>query len=288
MIKKNVKVIVLSVLALCVLAICTSAVSYNVPEQSVLLLQFGKVVEVKNEPGIYFKIPLVQKAKKIYTGERLYDIPVSDVITSDKKTMIADCYITWKIDNPQVYYQSLASEAATQGVIDVAVYNAMKTEISSTKQEEIISGKDGTLADNILKRLNLSKNGISIIKVEMKQMDLPDDNKDSVYERMISERGVIEAEYTAKGKKEAANIRSATDSEVRTKISDAQVEAANTEAEGDKEYFKRLAEAYGASAERKEFYNFIMGLDAMKESLANGGTIAIDQESPLYSILNNQ
>lgn len=92
----------------------------------------------------------------------------------------------------------------------------------------------------------------------------------------------------ANGERDAKNIRSAADAKARTLVSDAQVVAATTKAEGESEYFKTLADAYGASPERQEFYNFIIGLDAMKESLANGGTIAIDKDSPLYNILINQ
>ena len=253
-----------------------------------LIVQLGEVVDTKTEPGIYFKIPIIQSTKNIYVGERLYDIPSSEVITSDKKSMIANCYVTWKITDPKKYYQTLSSEAVAQGRIDVVVYNAMKNVISSTSQDDVIGGKDGSLGETIMKKISMEQYGITITANEIKVLDLPDVNKEAVYNRMISERNAIAAEYKANGERDAKNIRSVADAKARTLISDAQVIAATTKAEGESEYFKTLADAYGASPERQEFYNFIIGLDAMKESLTNGGTIAIDKDSPLYNILINQ
>lgn len=286
--KKNVRTIIFSVIAILVIFVGTSFFGYNTKNNNVLIIQFGEVVDTKTEPGIYFKIPIIQTTKNVYVGERLYDIPSSEVITSDKKTMIANCYVTWQITDPKKYYQTLSSEAVAQGRIDVVVYNAMKNVISSTSQDDVIGGKDGSLGATILNRISMDQYGIDITANEIKVLDLPDVNKEAVYNRMISERNAIAAEYKANGERDAKNLRSAADAQARTLVSDAQVIAATTQAEGESEYFKTLADAYGASAERQEFYNYMIGLDAMKESLANGGTIAIDQNSPLYSILNNQ
>lgn len=286
--KKNVTTIVFSVIAILVIFIGTSFFGYNTKNNNVLIVQLGEVVDTKTEPGIYFKLPIIQTTKNIYVGERLYDIPSSEVITSDKKSMIANCYVTWKITDPKKYYQTLSSEAVAQGRIDVVVYNAMKNVISSTTQDDVIGGKDGSLGETILKKISMEQYGITITANEIKVLDLPDVNKEAVYNRMISERNAIAAEYKAGGERDAKNIRSAADAKARTLVSDAQVVAATTKAEGESEYFKTLADAYGASPERQEFYNFIIGLDAMKESLANGGTIAIDKDSPLYNILINQ
>ena len=286
--KKNVTTIVFSVIAILVIFIGTSFFGYNTKNNNVLIVQLGEVVDTETEPGIYFKIPIIQSTKNIYVGERLYDIPSSEVITSDKKSMIANCYVTWKITDPKKYYQTLSSEAVAQGRIDVVVYNAMKNVISSTSQDDVIGGKDGSLGETIMKKISMEQYGITITANEIKVLDLPDVNKEAVYNRMISERNAIAAEYKANGERDAKNIRSVADAKARTLISDAQVIAATTKAEGESEYFKTLADAYGASPERQEFYNFIIGLDAMKESLTNGGTIAIDKDSPLYNILINQ
>lgn len=286
--KKVVRNVILAVIAIAVITVGTSFFGYALKNHNILILQFGEVVDVKDEPGVYFKLPLIQNTKDLFVGERLYDMTASEVITSDKKTMIADCYVTWKITDPKKYYQTLSSESVAQGRIDVAVYNAMKNVISATSQDQVISGKDGSLGTIILEKVSMEQYGIDVTQIEIKVLDLPDANKEAVYSRMISERNAIAAEYRANGERDAKNIRSAADAQVRTIISDAQVIAANTKAEGETEYFQILAEAYGSSQERTDFYNFIIGLDTMKESLANGGTITIDKDSPLYDIIVNQ
>ena len=280
--KKNVKTIILAVVAVLIIFVGSTCISYNTQNQHTMLMQFGQIVDVKTEPGIFFKIPFIQSVKKVYVGEQVYDVHESEVITSDKKNMIANCYVTWQIEDSKKYYQTVSSESIAQGRLDVAVYNSMKNVISSTTQDDVIAGKNGTLGRTILKDItSVEQYGIDVTDMEMKLLDLPN-------ERMISERQVIAAEYEANGEKEAQNIRSSADANVRAIVSDAEVVAANTEAEGETVYFQTLSEAYGASAERRDFYNFIIGLDAMKESLSNGGTITIDENSPLYDILNNQ
>lgn len=286
--KKITKTLIISALTIFIILVGTSFFGYNTKNHNVLIIQLGEVVNTKVEPGIYFKLPIIQKAKSIYVGEQLYDVPSSEVITSDKKSMIANCYVTWQITDPKKYYQTLSSESVAQGRIDVAVYNAMKNVISSISQDAVISGKDGSLGETILKKISMYKYGIAITANEIKVLDLPDSNKNAVYDRMISERNAIAAEYIANGDKNAKNIRSETDAQVRTLVSEAQVIAADTEAEGESEYFRILAEAYSSSPDRQEFYNFIIGLDAMKKSLVKGGTITIDKDSPIYDILINK
>lgn len=286
--KKIVKNVILELVAIFLITVGTSFFGYALKNHNILVIQFGEVVDVKTEPGLYLKLPVIQTTKDIFVGERLYDLPVSEVITSDKKTMIADCYVTWQITDAKKYYQTLSSESDAQGRLDVAVYNAMKNAISASTQDEVISGKDGSLGNTILNRISMEQYGITVRQMEIKVLDLPNENKTAVYERMISERNAIAAEYRANGERDAKNIKSKTDASVRTTVSDAQVTAAATIAEGETEYFKTLAEAYGASQERTDFYNFMIGLDAMKESLANGGTITIDKDSPLYDIIINQ
>jgi membrane protease subunit HflC len=286
--KKAIFSIVVAIILAILLGGVAVAVNYNEPNYSTLVFQFGQIKQVEDEVGVFFINPIIQSTKQIFTGERLYDISQSEVITSDKKTMIADCYVTWKVTDVKKFYQTLSSESLALSRIDAAVYNGMKNVISSTTQDDVISGKDGSLSDTILSKVDsLASYGITVTKIEMKLLDLPSENKNSVYSRMISERQVIAAEYEANGQRDAQNIRSATDATVRQTISEAEVIAAQTEAEGEAEYFSILADAYSGSKSKTEFYNFYMSLEALKESLQNGGTMVIDKTSPLYEILNN-
>ena len=260
------------------------------PNESALVKQFGRVVSEQSSPGVYFKVPFIQTVTYTNMAEHLYDLEASDVITSDKKTMIADCYAIWRVTDPLKFYQSLASSAKTaESRIDVAVYNSMKNVISSTPQTEVINGKDGSLNATILENVNgIDSYGINVNDVEVKLLDLPEDNKQSVYDRMISERNVISARYTAEGQQQAKEITNDVESTVRVMLSDANTRAAELEAEGDAEYYKILAEAYNGSEDARSFYEFIIGLNALKNSLAEGGTIVIDENNPLYSVIQNE
>lgn len=282
------KIVIKAVLLLAIL-ILSSCMYVLKPYDSVLINQLGRIVDTKEAPGLYFKLPFIQSTRTIYKGERLYDLAASDVITSDKKSMIADCYVIWQVENPLKFYQTLSSDSVAESRIDVAVYNAMKNVISSTKQDDVISGKDGTLDQIIMSKIDsVSNYGINLSDVEMKRLDLPDENRESVYTRMISERGVVASQFKAEGEREAEKIRNNFNSEVRILLAEAETNAAKLEAEGDSQYFEILADAYNSSDEKRDFYQFIIGLNAMKESLKNGGTIVLDKESPLYEIVQNK
>lgn len=251
-----------------------------------LIKEFGKVVETNAEAGLYFKKPFIQSVMKLPKEEQLYDLASSDVITSDKKSMIADCYVVWQISDPLKYYQTLKSTSNAESRIDILVYNAMKNVISATTQDEVIQGKDGTLSVKIMENLSgnsVEQYGISINLVEMKLLDLPSDNKDAVYNRMISERNKIAAQYTAEGESEAQQIRNDVDYQVRVILSNAEKESKSIIAEGEAEYMKIIQDAYN-STERKDFYQFLRGLDATKASLSEGTMVIIDDD---YKIIDN-
>lgn len=271
-----------------ILAILFLSSAYTLKENEFgLIKEFGKVVETKAEAGLYFKKPFIQSVMKLPKEEQLYDLASSDVITSDKKSMIADCYVIWKIEDPLKYYQTLKSISNAESRIDILVYNSMKNVISSTKQDEVIQGKDGTLSIKIMEDLSEKNSadqyGISINSVEMKLLDLPSDNKDAVYSRMISERNKIAAQYKAEGESEAKQIRNDVDYQVRVILSNAEKDAKSIIAEGEAEYMKIIQDAYN-SPERNEFYQFLRGLEATKASLSEGTMVIIDDD---YKIIDN-
>lgn len=282
--------IVIRLIAILAIFLVSNMMYVLEPNESALVKQFGRVVSEQSSPGVYFKAPFIQTVTYTNMAEHLYDLEASDVITSDKKTMIADCYAIWRVTDPLKFYQSLASSAKTaESRIDVAVYNSMKNVISSTPQTEVINGKDGSLNATILENVNgIDSYGINVNDVEVKLLDLPEDNKQSVYDRMISERNVISARYTAEGQQQAKEITNDVESTVRVMLSDANTRAAELEAEGDAEYYQILAEAYNSSEDARSFYEFIIGLNALKNSLAEGGTIVIDENNPLYSVIQNE
>lgn len=273
-------------------AVVVLGASMTVAEQNEyqLVRQFGKVDRVIDEAGIYFRIPFVESVDSLPKETLLYDMTPSDVITKDKKTMICDSYVLWRISDPLKFAQTLNSSLSNaEGRLNTTVYNATKNVISSMNQDEVISGRIGALSDNVMKNIgdNMEQYGIELLSFETKQLDLPNDNKEAVYERMISERENIAATYTAEGNSEGKVIKNTTDKEIAIQISDAKKQAEILEAEGEAEYMRILSAAY-ANEERTEFYSFVRSLDALKESMkGESKTIILGEDSPIAKAFTN-
>lgn len=254
-----------------------------------LVRQFGKVQRVIDQPGLSLKIPFIETTATLPKQTLLYDLAPSDVITRDKKTMITDSYVIWKISDPLKFARTLNSSIENgESRINTAVYNATKNAISSMSQDEVITSRDGELSAMVMDAVddNMEQYGISVILFETKQLDLPDDNKEAVYERMISERDNIAATYTAEGSSEAKVIRNTTDKEVAIQISEAQKQAEILEAEGEQEYMRILSEAYGEEG-RTEFYSFVRSLDALRNSMkGENKTVILSSDSPIAQIFD--
>ena len=153
-------------------------------------------------------------------------------------------------------------------------------------QNDVISCRGGELDKSILENIgnSLERYGIELISVETKHLDLPDDNKNAVYERMISERNNIAATYTAEGQSEAKKIRNATDNEIAIMLSKAEAEAEKTVAEGEAEYMRILSQAY-SDQKRSEFYTFVRALDAAKVMMkGKSKTLILPADSPIAQI----
>ena len=252
-----------------------------------IVRQFGAVVRINDTPGASLKIPVIQTVTRLPKNELLYDMAASTVITSDKKTMVADSFVLWRISDPMKFVQTLSgSLSGAEGRIDAVVYNAMKTVISSISQEKVISGRDGELAASILRTMgsNLESYGIEVYAIETKRIDLPTENQNAVYNRMVSERDTIAASYQANGEAEAKQIRNDADKSVQITLSEANAQAEKLKAEGEAEYMRILAEAYD-TPEEAEFYRFILALDMAKASLTSGeDTLVIGSDSPIARI----
>lgn len=264
-----------------------SSIVVTKEDEYTLIRQFGKISAIKSEAGLSFKVPLLQSVDTLPKKLLIYDLAQSDVITRDKKTMIADSYVLWSISDPLKFAQTLnLSVTAAEGRIDAVVYNSIKNVISSMLQNDVISSRKGGLDEKIMENIGTSMDqyGITIISVETKRLDLPEDNKNAVYERMISERSQIAATYTAQGQADAQVIKNTTDKDVSISISDAQAKAAQIEAEGEAEYMRILAEAYGDDT-RREFYTFIRALEALEKSFEGGNkTIVLPSGSPIAQL----
>lgn len=311
----------LAVLFLLVLAVVgANSLVITKENQYKLIRRFGRVERVIATSGLSFKMPFVESVDVIPNQLLLYDLPASDVITSDKKTMIVDSYVLWQVNDPLKFAQTLSGSVSnSERRIDTIVYNATKNTISNMKQDEVIVSRDGkmtitvdqndtelsgndlelaeekkevveitSLTEEIMAQIARTEEqyGIEIVTVEVKKLDLPDDNKQAVYTRMISERENIAAQYTAEGASQAKMIENTTDKEVAIMLSDAEAKAEAIIAEGEAEYMRILSEAY-SDPEKTDFYSFVRALDALKASMeGDNKTVILSDDSPIAQIFN--
>ena len=255
-------------------------------------VRFSKIIDTTDEAGLHFKVPFLDSVKYFSKATQFYDIPPSEVLTSDKQNMTVDCYILWSISDPKLFYQTLGTKTVAEQRLDALTYNELKTVMGTLAQSDIINMEDGSKRNDIYENIatdvdRLAKTyGIRVEDVKIKQFDLPESKLNAVYSRMISERNQMAEKYTADGNYEASIIRNNVDKQVDILVSDAKTEAAKLEAEGEQEYMKLLAEAYD-SDDKKDFYEFTLALDALKASLdGSEKTVILDGNSELARILS--
>jgi len=274
------------------LLIVSADAFYTVEEnQYACVFRFAEIVATNGEAGIGVKIPFVDTVKYFPKTTLFYDIPPSEVLTSDKQNMTVDCYILWHISDPQQFYRALGTTARAEERLNAITYNALKTAMGTLAQADIINMNDGAERNEIYDGIattvdNQAKTyGIRVEDVKIKQFDLPESNLNAVYSRMISERNQMAEKYAADGNYEASIIRNNVDKQVNIIVSNAQAEAAKLEAEGEAEYMRLLAAAYDTK-DKKDFYEFILALDALKQSLTGDEkTVILDKDSELAKLL---
>lgn len=276
-------------LIVAILLVAGSSLVVTRANEYVLIKQFGKVVRVEDAAGPSLRIPFLQSVQRIPKYKMISDLYPSDVTTKDKKVMTVDSFVIWDIDDPVKYLSSLnASKEKAEIRLGNVVYNSIKNILSSTNQAEIISGRDGELAKIITENIGsaMDSYGIHIYAVETKKLDLPDSNKESVYQRMISERNNIAAQYTADGEYQSSLIKNDTDRSVKETIARAEAEAEKIKAEGEAKYMQILSEAYNDES-KADFYNYVRSLDAVKASLkGQDKTLILSADSELARILS--
>ena len=285
------KWIIITAIVLVALLVSSGAWFTVEEDQYACTFRFSEIVDTTSEAGLHFKLPFLDTVKYFPKETQFYDIPPSEVLTSDKQNMTVDCYILWHIEDPQQFYRALGTTVKAEERLNAITYNALKTAMGTLAQADIINMNDGAERNDIYAGIATTVDGqaatygIRVEDVKIKQFDLPESNLNAVYSRMISERNQMAEKYTADGNYEASIIRNNVDKQVNIIISDAQAEAAKLEAEGEAEYMRLLAEAYD-TADKKEFYEFTLALDALKKSLTGDEkTVILDRDSELAKLL---
>ena len=285
------KGIIIAIIAILVVILAANSFYTVAENQYACVVEFSKIVSTTDQPGIHFKVPFLHSVKYFSDATQIYDIPPSEVITLDKQNMTVDCYVLWEISDPLKFYQTLGNTTVAEQRLGDQTYTALKNAMGTLAQADIINMEDGGKRNEIYDGIATTVNekavvyGINVLDVKIKRFDLPESNLNAVYSRMISERNQMASKFTADGNYEASIIRNDVDKQVNILVSNAQAAAAKLEAEGEGEYMRLLAEAYN-SQDKKDFYEFILALDALKQSLTGEEkTIILDKDSQLAQIL---
>lgn len=281
----------LRVLLLILLVVVFTNSAYVVKENEyAYITRFSRVEVIKDTAGIHFKVPIIDKVEKLPRYRMMYDIPPSEVLTGDKKTLVVDNFAVWQIDNPTTFMRTVTRITEMENRIDAAVYNAVKNTLGTMDQTDIINSDNSSIDDvnSIITEMvnnQLKSYGISTVAVEIKRLDLPNDNENAVYSRMISERTQMAESYRADGNLEASKVVNETDKEVGIILSKAKATAEELKGEGESEFMKIIANAY-STEDRVQYYEFIRSLEALKTTMQGDKTLILPADNFIVKVLN--
>lgn len=253
--------------------------------QSAVVLELSKPKKIITAPGLYFKIPLIQKVR--YFSKQLLDndSPPTEVLTRDKKNLLIDNFSLYRIINPLKFLETVRTENGARARLDDIVYSELRVEIGTHDLHEVVTATRGAIMEKVTKEANkkAGEYGIAMDEVRMKRIDLPSEIANSIYNRMRTERQRIAMEYRSEGKEESTKIRAQTDKEKTILIAEAYKQEQTIRGEGDGQATKIYAESFKRDP---KFYNFIRSMEAYKKSLKTDTTILLSEDSEFLSFLN--
>lgn len=251
--------------------------------------QFGEVIRIESEPGLSYKIPFIQSVTTLPKYQMVYDVEEAEINTKDKKRIIIDNYALWRVDDPKKMIAVTRTVENAEAKLDEFVYSALRTELGQLNYDEIINDEKsnrGSLNDrvtDIVNELLIRDNyGISVTDIRMKRTDLPAENEQSVFTRMISERESKAQEYLSMGDAEKNRIIANTDREVKELLAKAQADAETIRGEGEGEAARVYNNAF---TKDPEFYNLYRTLESYKRTINGDTVIILPAESPYARIL---
>jgi membrane protease subunit HflC len=282
----------ITLIAVVLVLIIGSGSMYVVKEgEYKVVLKFGEAVRAVGEPGLKFKIPFIENVSTLPKYQMTYESAPTTILTKDQKPIDVDNYTVWRINNASQFLRTVQSVSGGIQRIDEAVYNSVRRKLSEVSYDDIISEKTerGNINDEITKdvtaALTRDNYGIGIIDVRIKRTDLPEQNKQSVYNRMISDRQSIAARYLSEGDEESRKITSKADRTATELLAQAEADAKKIIAEGEGEAARIYNRAYGSDP---QFYNFYRTLESYVTTLQNEPVIMIPIDSPYAKILLGQ
>jgi membrane protease subunit HflC len=278
---KKVIALILPVLAL----VGLSSIFIVDETQQVVLLQLGKPVRTITEPGFNAKLPFPFQEKIVFDDRLLeYDSPPEAILSKDKKSLIVDNYVRWKIVDPLQFLKTVQAVPTAKSRMDDIVYSELRRELGTHDMVEIITENREEIMDVVTKASNEAtlSYGISVIDVRIRRVDLPSENEESIYARMEAERKRQANKFRSEGSEEAQKIRAATDRDKTIILADAYKEAEKIRGEGDAKAVQVYAKSYSSDP---KFYEFVRTLDAYKKVVDDKTTLVLPSDSKLFKLL---
>ncbi|MBW8042386.1 MAG: protease modulator HflC [Planctomycetes bacterium] len=280
--KKLVGMIVIIV----VIAVVLYASLFTVDEtEQAIVIQLGKFIREVKQPGLHFKIPLIQGVHKFEARVLEYDAAKEKIMTDDKKHLVIDNYARWKIIDPLKFYKTARNESGAQSLLDDIIYSEMRAEIARHTLTEIVSVNRKQIMDKVAEQCNRKAGdyGIQVIDVRIKRADLPQEVTGSVFDRMKAERQRIAKKYRSEGEEKALEIMADADKKKTILLADAYEQAEKLEGEGDAEAIKIYADAFEQDS---EFYSFVRTLEVYEKALGKGTTLVLPSDSEFFQYLS--
>jgi membrane protease subunit HflC len=277
-------VVIIVIIAIVIATLAVSVFTVDETEQAIVT-QLGKFVREVKEPGLNFKIPLIQKEHKFEARVLEYDAAAAKIITDDKKHLVIDNYAQWKIIEPLKFYQTVGNEFGAQSRLDDIVFSEMREELARHTLTEIVSVNREQIMEKVAAQCNqkAADYGIRVIDVRIKRADLPQEVTHSVFDRMKAERQRIAKKYRSEGEEEAVKIKADADKQKTILLADAYENAEKLKGQGDAEALKIYAQAYEKDP---EFYSFLRTLEAYIKALGKDTTIVLPDDSEFFKYLS--
>ena len=278
------KKILIGLVAILVLLGLTTVFIVDETEQ-VVILAFGKPVRTITEPGINMKVPFPLQ-EKIKFDDRLleYDSPPEEILSKDKKTLIVDNYVRWRIVDALQFLKTVQAIPTALSRMDDIVYSELRRELGTHDMVEIITENREKLMEIVTFNSNKATldYGIEVLDVRIRRVDLPAENEESIYARMEAERNRQANKFRSEGEEEAQKIRASTDRDKTIILADAYKEAEGIRGEGDAKAVEVYANAYSADP---KFYEFVRTLDMYKKVVDDKTTLVLPADSRLFKLL---
>ena len=252
-----------------------------------LILQFGEPIRVIKEPGLNFKIPLAQNIVKFDKRILLFDNSAEEIIAADKKRLIVDAFVRYKIIDPLKFYQTVRFEAALNNRLGSVVNNSLRAVLGKVPLEAVISDRRELLMQEVseLVSLRATQFGISIEEVRIKKADLPSENSEAIYRRMQTERQQEAAQIRAVGNEKARFITAESEKQKTVLLAEAQRDSDILRGEGDAEKNKILGKAFNQDP---DFFAFYRAMQAYSKALTEGDTtMVLSPKSDFFEFFGN-